>query len=54
MPLIYPVLAGFGVFGAGWAVGSWTSNGWIKAAVWLAVLFMVYKILKDAGVIKNA
>ncbi|MBD3727329.1 MAG: hypothetical protein IE936_09725 [Moraxella osloensis] len=52
MPVFLLPLAGIGLFGTGWAVGSWTSNGWVKAAFWLAVLFMTYKLAKGFGVIK--
>lgn len=41
-----------GAAGVGYVSGSWASNGWIKAAFWLAVLIVAFLVLKRVGVVK--
>jgi len=52
MPLLVWPIAALFTGGAGFAVGSWTSNGWLKWLFILIIVVIAYITAKKMGFIK--
>lgn len=55
-PLVIPALGsisawlgGLSIFGGGYALGNWNSNGWLKWAIILVILVALYFFAKKQG-----